>query len=194
MDGRLGLSQRTSPRTERGAELELGHADYVHLAVSLLSAGRFDAAEVDARLRADLMKCSMSIHLIGQRFSLTPEGSANSLAEIQNERAIERGEQGDFTRLVWIPPGVPPADPRQQHLIDRLRSDPRMGERADLLEIPLEDLRTVIQSTLERIRSPKTVTLASGGRGTSAGFDAFLLFFAGALVFDDASICATIES
>jgi hypothetical protein len=128
----------------------------------------FDAAEVDAGLRADLAKCSMSIHLIGQRYSLTPEGGVASLVEIQNERAIERGERGDFTRLVWIPPGLQPTDPRQQQVIDRLRSDPRMGQRADLLEIPLEDLRTVVQTTLERARSPKPLTPPSTGPAVAA--------------------------
>ena len=62
-------------------------------------------AEVEAEVREDLERCSMSIHLIGNHYSLTPENAMTSLVEIQNELAIERGERGGFTRLVWIPPG-----------------------------------------------------------------------------------------
>ena len=113
-------------------------------------------AEVEAEVREDLDRCSMSIHLIGNRYSLTPENATTSLVEIQNELAIERGERGGFTRLVWIPPGLQVDDPRQQEVIDRLRMDPRMGPGADLLEKPLDELRTVIQDALERDRAART--------------------------------------
>jgi hypothetical protein len=43
-------------------------------------------------------------------------------------------------------------DIRQQEVIDRLRADPRAADASDLLETPLEDLRTVIYDTLERAR------------------------------------------
>ena len=111
--------------------------------------------EVEAEVREDLDRCSMSIHLIGNHYSLMPENSTTSLVEIQNELAIERGERGGFTRLVWIPPGIEVSDPRQQEVIDRLRMDPRMGPGADLLEKPLDELRTVIQDALERQRAAR---------------------------------------
>ena len=43
-------------------------------------------------MRDDLARCSMSIHLVGKTYSLTPEGATASLVEIQNELAIERGD------------------------------------------------------------------------------------------------------
>jgi hypothetical protein len=113
------------------------------------------SADVEAAVREDLSHCSMSIHLVGKRFSLTPEGAVASLVEIQNELAVERGERGGFTRFVWIPPGVQVEDPRQQQVIDRLRADPRAADAADLLETPFEDLRTVIHDALDRDRAPK---------------------------------------
>jgi TIR domain len=111
-------------------------------------------SEVETAVREDLARCSMSIHLVGKRYSLTPEGSMSSLVEIQNELAIERGERGGLTRLVWIPPALQVDDPRQQQVISRLRADPRGAKDSDLLETPLEDLRTVIHDTLERGRPP----------------------------------------
>ena len=62
--------------------------------------------EADKAVREDLARCSMSVHLVGKTYSLTPEGGVTSVVELQNEWAVERAEQGGFTRLVWIPPGL----------------------------------------------------------------------------------------
>ena len=115
-------------------------------------------SDVETAVRADLARSSLSVHLVGKRYSLTPEGSTSSLTEIQNELAIERGERGGFSRLVWIPPDLHIDDPRQQQVIARLRADPRGAQDSDLLETPLEDLRTVIHETLER-PAPKPAPL-----------------------------------
>jgi hypothetical protein len=135
-------------------------------------------AEVEAALREDLSRCSMSIHLIGKRFSLTPEGAVTSLAEIQNELAIERGERGGFTRLVWMPPGLQADDPRQQQVIDRLRMDPRTGQGSDLVEKPLDDLRAVIQDALERAHASKPAPV---GASTAASTDVASVY----LIYDE---------
>lgn len=125
-------------------------------------------AEVEAEVREDLARCSMSIHLVGNHYSMTPENATTSLTEIQNELAIERGERGDFMRFVWIPPNLQVTDPRQQDVIDRLRMDPRMGPGTDLLEKPLDELRVLIQAALERKRvakpsAPPPVTAPTNG-------------------------------
>ncbi len=112
------------------------------------------ASEVEAAVREDLLRCSMSIHLIGKTYSLVPEGAVASLLEIQNELAIERGEKGGFSRLMWIPQGLQVEDPRQRKVIEQLRMDPRVHKGADLLETYLEDLRTVIQDALKSAGVP----------------------------------------
>jgi hypothetical protein len=106
--------------------------------------------ELEAAIRDDLARCRMSVHLIGKTASLVPEGGSQSLLEIQNELAIERGHQDGFTRLLWIPPGLQVTDERQRKLIEQLRMDDRTQNGADLLETSLEDLRTVIQDRLRK--------------------------------------------
>jgi hypothetical protein len=119
------------------------------------------ASEVKVAVSEDLAKCQLAVILVGKNHSSVPEGGADSLLEIQNELAIERGKQGNFSRLLWIPPGLQVEDERQVKLIERLRMDPRLMEGADLLETFLEDLRTVIHAKLKRspsiapaVRSP----------------------------------------
>jgi hypothetical protein len=111
-------------------------------------------SEVKEAVRGDLAQCRMSIHLIGRNFSLVPEGGVQSLLEIQNELAIERSSQVDFSRLLWIPPGLQVEDERQRKVIEHLRMDPRIQNGADLLETFLEDLRTVIHERLKDAQKP----------------------------------------
>jgi hypothetical protein len=107
------------------------------------------ASEMKTSLEEDLAQSRMSIHLVGKNYGLVPEGSNESLLEIQNELAIERGKQGgDFVRLLWIPAGLQIEDERQLKVIHQLRMDPRMQAGADLLETLFEDLRTVIHERL----------------------------------------------
>jgi len=111
-------------------------------------------SEVKQAVRAELAQAQMSIHLIGRNFSLVPEGGTQSLVEIQNELAIERGSEGNFSRLLWIPPSLQVADDRQRKVIEQLRMDSRLKEGADLLETFLEDLRTVVQERLREAEKP----------------------------------------
>jgi hypothetical protein len=106
------------------------------------------ASEMKTSLEEDLAQCRMSIHLVGKNYGFIPEGSNSSLLEIQNELAIERGKQGGFERLLWIPSGLVVEDERQATVINQLRMDPRMQTGADLLETLFEDLRTVIHDRL----------------------------------------------
>jgi protein kinase-like protein/uncharacterized protein DUF4062 len=107
-----------------------------------------EESELNEIVRANLVQCQMSIHLIGKNFGPVPEGCVQSLIEIQNELAIERGRKGNFSRLVWIPPGLQVEDERQRRVIQRFRMDPRIQQGADLLETFLEDLKSVIHERL----------------------------------------------
>jgi hypothetical protein len=148
--GTVFLAETTSDlRDERDAiRRDLQQHGYLVLparALSLLS-----APEVASAIRDDLSRCRLSVHLIGRNFSLVPEGGVESLQEVQNDVAIERGHQpGLFSRLVWIPRNLKVADDRQQQVLERLRMDQRLQDNSDLLETSFEDLRTAIFSALE---------------------------------------------
>jgi len=111
-------------------------------------------SDLEASVREDLKRCALSIHPIGKNYSIVPEGAAHSLVHIQNELAIERANQGDFSRLLWIPAGLNVEDERQKSVVEQLRMDPRMTENADLLETSFEDLRTVYQEKLQPQQAP----------------------------------------
>lgn len=101
-------------------------------------------------LRESMDQCQLSVHMIGKSYGVVPEGTDRSIVELQNELAMEREEKGDFSRIVWIPPSLEVEDDRQRLFIESVRSDPGIQDCADLLETPLEDLKTQIHRTLGR--------------------------------------------
>ena len=123
------------------------------------------APELRSVVQEDLARCQLSVHLVGRNYALVPEGGVESLAEIQNHLAFERGQLGSFSHLVWIPSGLNVEDERQREFIDQIRMNPRSQHGSDLLETCLEDLRTVIHSRLKPVRDPKV--LPTPGPGVS---------------------------
>jgi hypothetical protein len=119
--------------------------------------------EAQAAIREDLARCRMSIHPIGRKYSLVPEGGTESLIELQHELATERAMQGGFSRLLWIPDGLQVDDERQRQVIERLKRDPRIRDNADLLETFFEDLRTMMQDWLRKSRAPQEPSLPASG-------------------------------
>ena len=103
-------------------------------------------------LKESLDQSRLSVHVLGKSYGIVPEGTDRSVVELQNDLAIEREEKGEFSRLVWIAPGLEAEEDRQEHFIATLRSDPRTQEGADLLETPLEDLKTQIHQSLAHTR------------------------------------------
>ena len=129
------------------------------------------AEETEAAIREDLARSRMSVHPVGRNYGLVPEGGTQSMVEMQHELATERAAQGRFSRLIWMPSGLKVDDQRQQLMIERLRTDPRISENADLLETYFEDLRTMMQDWLRKDRAPAAppAAAAAGAGGVLYG-------------------------
>ncbi|NJL38717.1 MAG: DUF4062 domain-containing protein [Leptolyngbyaceae cyanobacterium SM1_4_3] len=94
-------------------------------------------------VQENLERCRLSIHLIGSRYGIVPEGADRSLVELQHELAIAHSHaHPDFIRMLWMPVGLTAQEPRQEALLSRLQDD------AELLQTSLEELKTLIQDRL----------------------------------------------
>lgn len=113
-----------------------------------------EAEELEQGVRQDLGRCCLSIHILGSRYGLIPEGADRSTVEIQIALAGEQdNRQGTpLRRIFWVPPGLVPQDARQQAFLDRLRNDPAALGEASFLETSLEELKAVSLDRLEQIR------------------------------------------
>ncbi|MGJ3252662.1 MAG: DUF4062 domain-containing protein [Elainellaceae cyanobacterium] len=106
-------------------------------------------------------KCRLSIHVVGSRYGIVPEGAEQSIVELQHQLAITHQHQhSHFSRLVWMPVGLDANEARQQDFIRALQ------DNAELLQTPLEEFKTLIQDTLHRKINPSADVAADEAHPT----------------------------
>ena len=121
-----------------------------------------DAEGLSEFVAGELSRATLSVHMVGIRYGLVPDGSEISVVETQLSLAEQRGEKGDFARLVWMPgglgtPALGVSDARNQKFIARLRSDDGWNANADLLEAGLETLKSAIDERLRLLERPSHI-------------------------------------
>jgi hypothetical protein len=144
------------------------------------------APDLEAAVLRDLASCRLSVHMIGKSYGFVPDGAERSVVAIQHDLAIERGGGGGFERLLWIPPGLEVDDERQRAYLREVRTDPRLQAGADLLEVPLEDLKAAIHRKLEP--EEEAAAPAPAGAGAEGPATVYLL-----VDRDDAAGAAPLE-
>jgi hypothetical protein len=102
-------------------------------------------------VQEQLGRAQLSIHLVGAKYGLIPEGEKRSVVSLQYRYAMERG-LSPGARLVWTPPDVAATDERQLRFLSYLETDPDAQKGADFLRTSLEGFKTVIRDALEKER------------------------------------------
>lgn len=103
------------------------------------------AADLEAFVREQVARCALSIHLIGRGYGVVPDGTLRSVVSLQHDTAAARR---GLPRLLWLSPGSEAEDERQRTFLEHLRTAPGVHEEAELLEVPLEDLKSRIHLKL----------------------------------------------
>jgi hypothetical protein len=100
-------------------------------------------------VRGYLERCRLSVHLIGENYGVIPEMETDrSIVRLQEALAVEHGDNAQFSRLIWMPPGLQPTDERQRKFIMDLQNSFTSNNGSELLQVKLEDLKTIIQTKL----------------------------------------------
>lgn len=130
-------------RDEREAvHTDLRRKGYRVLPERSLSAG----PDLDEILAAQLRACDLSVHLVGEQRGPLTGSSGLSLVEAQLEAASRHARRG---RILWLPPGLSPADPGQAELVKRLREGSDLGPSDDLVAGSLDKLQLTIDRALK---------------------------------------------
>jgi len=110
------------------------------------------APELDALVRDQIGRSTVSIHLIGRNYGIVPEGATQSVVERQQALASEAAAGGALssriTSIIWLPQGLEIEDERQRSFVQHLQTSPAVHAAAELLEVPIEDLKTIIYRKL----------------------------------------------
>lgn len=113
---------------------------------------------IQEAVREYLKRSRLSVHLVGEYYGIIPEmESERSIIRLQEELAVERGDDAGFSRLIWMPPGLQPKDERQQKFIAELQNGFTTHNGSELLQVKLEDLKTIIQTKLTQKPKPAAV-------------------------------------
>jgi hypothetical protein len=113
---------------------------------------------LEKTIRDYLQRCQLSVHFIGENYGIIPEmETERSIVRLQEELAVERGDDAQFSRLIWMPPGLIPKDLRQQKFVVYLQNSFNSHNGSELLQVKLEDLKTIIQTKLTEKPKPVPV-------------------------------------
>lgn len=104
---------------------------------------QFPGPNYGEQVKGNLAGARLSIHPVGKSYGMVPEGFDESIVDLQYRLAVEHAnEDATFARMVWMPPGVEPADDRQSRFITALQDDPALKVTS------LEDFKTLVHDAL----------------------------------------------
>ena len=118
-----------------------------------------EVSQLEHQVAEDLHKCRLSIHLIGEDYGYKPRGSEISVVDIQNRIASNHTydmvdynktakDKKPFSRLIWVSQELKNVTERQKIFIEDLKSDAAALEEAEVLQIPLQELKSIIREEL----------------------------------------------
>lgn len=109
---------------------------------------------LESTVRAYLDKSSFSIHLVGNDNGYAPQGSENTIVDIQNTIAADYNKtknsiqdknlNHDFSRLIWISPDLKVATEKQKFQVDQLKKDAEEVAGVEVVQTPLEVFKTIL--------------------------------------------------
>ncbi|HEV1993445.1 MAG TPA: toll/interleukin-1 receptor domain-containing protein [Candidatus Acidoferrum sp.] len=115
----------------------------------------FRGMQFEQHVSEYLQQSDLSIHIFGNRSGVVPEGSESPHTWLQHDLAMQRANDPDFLRVVWLPKDLEPADEKQRQYLQHLRNDPAVQKGAEILEVGLEDLKTEVLHSLDRLQRKK---------------------------------------
>ncbi len=105
---------------------------------------------LSAAISDDLSRAELSIHLLGARYGIRPEGEERSIPHLQIDLARGVASRGGLLQLIWIPEELDAPEEAQAALIEGLQKAD-VGDEAEVVRASLERFKAY---ALERIAPP----------------------------------------
>ncbi len=102
-------------------------------------------------IQRSLNQSNLAIHLLGGIYGVVPEGSARSLAEIQNDISEEFSVDNELIKIIWIPTDVKLTDERQKMLVEDLKVSLK-ADNTTLINGEFSDLISILPSKIEEAK------------------------------------------
>ena len=151
------LAETTSDQDENRdiIKRELQHLNYRILPDMQLPN---DASRLKPIIEQNLEKSILSIHIMGSLYGEYLKNSQYSLNDFQNRVTKEfiQERNSNLVRIIWIPNDLKPSDQRQNLYVKRLKRD-EAQKNTEIVEAPLEVLKTIIHTKLNEILNPGVI-------------------------------------
>jgi hypothetical protein len=120
-----------------------------------------DLGEFEKQVKKCLEKADLTVQIIGEQYGEVLEGSNKSVIEMQNELATDYYTKSlsevehSLHRLIWMPLFLRPSSDQQKLYLDKLRDDISSTSGAEIIQTPLEILKTIIHTRLQLFERDK---------------------------------------
>ncbi|MBD2461337.1 toll/interleukin-1 receptor domain-containing protein [Oscillatoria sp. FACHB-1407] len=117
-------------------------------------------SQITDRIRDDLSRCILSIHILGERYGIIPEAEASgrSVIQIQAELAdVRSSEESRFSRLIWMPPELDIKAPQNRIETSQINLIRTLQNSDEFIQNSLEDLKTYIEDKLKKLISSSKI-------------------------------------
>lgn len=118
-----------------------------------------DVESMTRELGSAVAEASISVHVIGGAYGSQPEGSEQSLAELQFDQvqqlAAARDAKNPLVSLVWLCPQLEAKSERQKKFVEKLRGYEGWREHDELLTGSYEELADRILAKRERLSAER---------------------------------------
>lgn len=113
-----------------------------------------DGARYRQFVAAELGKASLSVHMLGSLYGITPEGDVRSTIDVQIAEAGRLAATGALRRVLWLPEAIVPAEDRQVRFLETLRRDTANEPNTELMQTSIENLKTYLLRKLAEPEKP----------------------------------------
>ncbi len=90
----------------------------------------------------------LAIHIVGNEYGELMTGSDVSLIEFQLDTVLKNETASGLAEIIWLPPDLRPESDFHNQYIDRLRKTALSGEFSEVIQAPVEVLKTMLRKKL----------------------------------------------
>jgi hypothetical protein len=110
------------------------------------------ASEIQERVKVLLADCDASVHLLGRKYGLIPEGGDLSMPELQYQLARTSGSGKPFRQLIWSPRDMTEieVEARQKDFLNRIDTQTAAAVKAEIVKSSFDEFKRVVLDALAR--------------------------------------------
>jgi len=119
---------------------------------------------LEQKVREDLSRCSISVHLVGEDAGRLVKDRGLPLVEIENQLASEHSQRVNeiddirkpprFQRIIWLSDNMETLSVKQKLFIENLKREFANIKNTEILSLPVEELKNYIINRLDESNKP----------------------------------------